>query len=61
MDEIVEIEFGSEAFDYIADAFQRATKNPRKIRLCGLAGESNWLKVKVGEGMWSPALYTKSE
>lgn len=58
--EIVAIAPGSNEMWSLAEAATRAGAEGRTLRLAfGTSNDGmNWVKFKVGEGMWSPPLYS---
>lgn len=54
--DVTRIQFGSEAFRHLLEAAKDAEAHGRDL---SIANDEGWLKVKVGEAMWSPALTLK--
>lgn len=60
MDDIVFLE--SRRVAALADVLSAAANEGRYIRFC--TGNQNgrpWLKYKIGEGMWSPPVFTDND
>ena len=46
--------------DYLVSLFTAAAAADKDIHICtGSDSRHSWVKVKVGQGMWTPPLYGK--